>query len=183
MDGDKEHTTENCSTSDPCPFWKTKETYQTMLLPHNMTASQEYGKEGNELKLGAIQIFVINLTGKTLSLEINSTDLILNLKYKLEEREGVPISQQRLVMGRKHLKDALSISDYNIQKGCTVHLLLCLKGGASHLPHQPMNTNKNSKHTEKKVIEHDINTWGYQHKGRVSTQNKVISKHYRPQRQ
>ena len=78
---------------------------------------------------GGMQIFVRTLTGKTATIEVDGTETIADLKEKLREREGIPADQQRLVFAGKLLEDDRTISDYNIRKESTVHLLLRLKGG------------------------------------------------------
>lgn len=78
---------------------------------------------------GGMQIFVRTLTGKTATIDVEGTDSIASLKEKLREKEGIPADQQRLVFAGKLLEDDRTISDYNIRKESTVHLLLRLKGG------------------------------------------------------
>ena len=126
------------STPKHIPSWKTNKTHQAKLKPSNLIASLDHEKECKELRHGIIQIMVKSLTGKTLSIEINSTDMVLDLKNKLEDKEGIPISQQRLVMGGKHLFNELTIGNCNIQEGSTVYLLLCIRGGTSQPRPKPL---------------------------------------------
>lgn len=73
-----------------------------------------------------MRIYVRTLVGKYIDLDVQPSDLIIDVKKMIEEKEGIPISKQRLSTDNRMLENDVKLSDYNILKGMTIYLTVRL---------------------------------------------------------
>merc|ERR1712188_361153 len=90
----------------------------------------DYSPLKGDIRLrGGIMIKVKTLTGKEIEIDIELTDTVERIKERVEEKEGIPPVQQRLIFAGKQMNDEKTAKDYNIEGGSVLHLVLALRGG------------------------------------------------------
>ena len=79
--------------------------------------------------LTAMEIAVKTMTGKTVMLQVKMDDTIESVKLQIQNKEGMPVDQQRLIFSGKEVLNEHRVADYNFAKDATIHLVPVLKGG------------------------------------------------------
>jgi hypothetical protein len=100
------------------------------IIPNKYVNKNIYnGKEEHQSVKEEIEICIITLSGKTINIIIPNDQKVINLKYEIYNREGIPPEQSRLIYSGHQLHDQQKLDDYKIVNGATIHLVLRLKGG------------------------------------------------------
>ncbi|KAF1468319.1 AN1-type zinc finger protein 4, partial [Pygoscelis antarcticus] len=82
-----------------------------------------------------MELFIETLTGTCFELRVSPFETVISVKAKIQRLEGIPVSQQHLIWNNAELKDDYCLNDYNISEGCTLKLVLAMRGG-------PINTRR-----------------------------------------
>merc|ERR1711904_261026 len=101
-----------------------------MEAAKEVMARLDYSPRKGDIRLrGGIMIKVKTLTGKEIEIDIELSDSIERIKERVEEKEGIPPIQQRLIFAGRQMNDEKTAKDYNIEGGSVLHLVLALRGG------------------------------------------------------
>lgn len=119
-------------------------------------------------KVRTFEIFVKTLNGKTITFDVSPYNTTDHLKEMIEGREGIPCDQQRLFFAGERLEDGRSLSEYNIQKGATMHLILKLRGGMYH---------KTSNHSDFNILQERRRLENKDERDKRERKEKILARH------
>ena len=112
-------------------FWRWRLSFHS-FDDKNFTSENKFRRRTHtslEEVLAKMMIKVKTLTGKEVELDVEVSDTIVRIKERMEEKEGIPPIQQRLIFGGKQMHDEKTAKDYNIEGGSVIHMVLALRGG------------------------------------------------------
>lgn len=98
-------------------------------MHHNNSLGNRVSTRNNDRIKKTMQVKVKTLTGRDIPVDVEPNDRIIRIKEMMEEKEGIPPSQQRLIFNGSQLSDESTVQESNISAGASLHLVLTLRGG------------------------------------------------------